>query len=112
MPARTESHRPALDAAESTRHAAQLYRALGHVARLSIALQLARAPRMCAHVLATHCHLRELTVKRHLRTLQRLGAVHASKRGDCTLYALDPQVLSLLGPWLTQPSTPDDPASC
>jgi len=84
--ARETSDRPGVDH-EALEAAAELLKALAHVHRLAILLELDDGPR-CVHELVEALGISQPLVSQHLRVLRSIHMVCAERRGRETVYSL------------------------
>ena len=81
---------------------AEVFKALGHPARLAIVEHLLAQNRCIAGDLVHELPLAQPTVSRHLRILQSVGFIVGDIEGQSVCYWVNPEVTALLRDYLQQ----------
>lgn len=78
---------------EKVNHMADVLKALGHPARLSIMQYLAASPSCICNDLVDELPLAQPTISRHLSELKRVGLIQGKISGKNICYCINPEVL-------------------
>ena len=78
---------------EKVNYMADVLKALGHPARLSIMQYLAASPSCICNDLVDELPLAQPTISRHLSELKRVGLIQGKISGKNICYCIDPEAL-------------------
>ena len=87
---------------------AELFKALGHPARLAIVNAIAAQQACVCGEFVEITGLSQATVSQHLKELKSAGIIHGSIQVPKTCYCLSPSALGLLKASVAQLQTPPD----
>ena len=88
---------------------AELFKALGHPARLAIVHAIATQQACVCGEFVEITGLSQATVSQHLKELKSAGIIQGSVQGPKTCYCLSASALALLKATVAQLQTPADP---
>lgn len=88
-----------------TTQMAEVLKALGHPARLSIMLHLAKSPSCICGDIVEELPLAQSTVSRHLSELKKAGLIQGTISGNNLCYCINPDVWKKVETFFTEVAT-------